>query len=76
MRQDYCVKDGISVTYNDENVAFEDVNTAEALVVANDGSILINNFDPERTQTYLSWYGRIKGTISYFRSLDRFELVS
>lgn len=30
MRQDYCVKDGISVTYNDENVAFEDVNTAEA----------------------------------------------
>ena len=30
MRNEYCEKDGISVTYSAENVGFEDVETAEA----------------------------------------------
>lgn len=76
MRRDYCEKDGISVTYNDDNVAFEDVNTAEALVVANDGTVLINNFDASKTKRLLAWYDKIRGTISYFRSLDRLEMAS
>ena len=75
MRRDYCEKDGISVTYSDDNVAFEDVQTAEALVVANDGSILINNFDATKTSELLAWFDRIKETIAYFRSIDRLEMA-
>ncbi len=76
MRHDYCEKDGISITYNDENVAFEDLKTAETLVISNDGGILLNNFDATRTASLMSWYGRIKDTIAYFRSLDRLEMAS
>jgi len=67
MRYDYCEKDGISITYNDDNVSFEDVKTAEAIVIDNSGNILINNFDEEKTKRFLDWYHRIYDTILYFR---------
>ena len=74
MRKDYCEKDGISITYSDDNVCFEDVNTAEAIVFSNDGTVPINNFDEARTQAFKDWYDRIYPTILYFRSLDRLEV--
>ena len=76
MRRDYCEKDHIKVTYTDDDVCFENVETAEALVVGNDGSILINNFDQETTARLLDWYQHIYGTIVRFRSLDRLEQIA
>lgn len=76
MREDYCEKDGISVTYNDDNVAFEDVKTADALLVANDGHIILNNFDEDMTDKLMAWYKKIYHSIIYFRTLDRMEGVS
>lgn len=76
MRHEYCEKDGIRVTYNDENIAFEDMSTAEALVVANDGTVLIDNFGAAQTAQLMAWFERIKGGIAYFRSLDRLEMAS
>ena len=73
MRNEYCEKDGISVTYSAENVGFEDVETTEALLVDNNGRILLNNFDEEKTTKLMAWYHRIYRSILYFRSLDRME---
>ncbi len=72
-RRDYCEKDGISITYTDNDVCFEDVNTAEALLILNDGSIPINNFSKEKTASLLDIYKKIYATILYFRSIDRLE---
>lgn len=73
MRRDYCEKDGYSVTYTDADVCFENVNTAEALVISNDGAELINNFDEETTAYLIEWYHKIYKTILWFRTLDRME---
>jgi len=75
MRQEYCVKNEISITYNDDNVSFENLETAEAIVIANDREILINNFDKDQTEYFMNWYSRIYDTIVYFRSLDRLEEI-
>ena len=75
MRHDYCEKNGISITYNDENVCFEDLQSAEAIVFANDGTILINNYNDEKTEFFKEWFQRIYLSITYFRSLDRLEAV-
>lgn len=59
MRNDHCEKDGISVTYTEKDVCFEDTKTAQALLILNDGTIAINNFDEERTLFLLNWYKKI-----------------
>lgn len=71
MRRDYCEKDGYSVTYTDADVCFENTETAQALVVSNDGELLINNFDAQTTASLMAWYERIYKTIVSFRTLDR-----
>jgi len=76
MRHEYCEKDGILITYNDDNVAFEDTCSAEAIVIDNTGKIILNNFDASRTEFFLNWFHKIYDTITYFRSLDRLEVVS
>lgn len=73
MRRDYCEKDGFSITYTDTDVCFEKITTAEALVISNDGKLLINNFDEETTEQLLCWYNKIYKTIVSFRTLDRIE---
>lgn len=73
MRHDYCEKDGYSVTYTDKDVCFENMSTAEALVVGNDGKVLLNNFDEKTLQYLMKWYHQIYRTILSFRSQDRLE---
>ena len=73
MRHEYCEKNGIMITYSDSDVAFEERETALAILISNDGSILHNNFadDPEKTQRFLEDFRRIYSTVCYFRSLDQ-----
>lgn len=73
MRHEYCKKNGIMITYTDPDVAFEDTNTAESILVANDGTIIHNNFDadPQRTQKFLDDFRTIYPTICYLRPLGQ-----
>ena len=73
MRHEYCEKNGIIITYTDADVAFEERDTALAILISNDGTILHNNFadDLEKTQRFLDDFHRIYSTVCYFRSLDQ-----
>ena len=73
MRLEYCEKNGIIITYSDTDVAFEERDTAMAILISNDGSIVHNNFsdDPKKTQRFLEDFHRIYATVCYFRSLDQ-----
>ncbi len=73
MRKEYCEKNGIMITYSDQDVAFEECSTAMAILISNDGKILHNNFasDPEKTKNFLDDFRKIYPTICYFRSLDQ-----
>ena len=73
MRHEYCEKNGIIITYSDSDVAFEERETAMAILISNDGLILHNNFadDPEKTQRFLEDFYKIYPTVCYFRSLDQ-----
>ena len=73
MRNEYCEKNGIFITYTDKDVAFEDRETAMSILISNTGSIIHNNFsdDPEKTRYFLEDFNRLYPTICYFRSLDQ-----
>lgn len=73
MRHEYCEKNGVLITYSDKDVAFEERDTAEAILISNEGKIIDNNFsdDPEKTQKFLEDFHRIYPTVCYFRSLDQ-----
>ena len=47
-RKEFCEKDGILITYTDENVCFEDINTAESILLKNNGEIIHSNFNEEK----------------------------
>lgn len=49
MRKEFGKKDGIRITYPADNGCFEDMKTAESILIANDGTILCDNFPEERT---------------------------
>ncbi len=78
MRKEYCEKDGISITYTDKDVCFEDVRTAEAVIFNNDGSIKHNDFyaDVVKTQQFQTWFNRVYKNIVIFRSLDTMEDIA
>ena len=73
MRNEYCEKNGIIITYTDKDVAFEDRETAMSILISNTGSIIHNNFsdDPEKTRYFLEDFNRLYPTICYFRSLGQ-----
>lgn len=77
-RRMFCEKDGISITYLDDNVAFEEVGTAESILFANDGTVLFNNFaaDAERTQFFKDYFHRIYPYVVQMRELDALETVA
>ena len=75
MRREYCEKDGISVTYTDKDVCFEDICTAEAIIIANNGSIKHNDFfaDDSKTKQFQEWFAKIYKGIVLLRSFDTLE---
>lgn len=77
MRKEFCEKDGILITYLENNVSFEDMNTAESILFANDGTILFNNFsdDKAKTKYFIQYFKQIYPSIELLRSLDSVEAV-
>ena len=65
MRHEYCEKNGIMITYTDTDIAFEERDTAMAILISNEGVILHNNFsdDKGKTQRFLDDFHQIYPTV-------------
>ena len=72
-RKEFCEKDGILITYSDKDVCFEDCNTAESILLKNDGTIIHSNFDNEKNEYFHLYLKKIYPAITSFRSLDSLE---
>lgn len=70
MRKEFCEKDNILITYTENDVCFEDCKTADAVLLANDGTVIHSNFNNEKTEYYKDYFKRIYSTITSFRSFD------
>ena len=73
MRKEFCEKDGLLITYTENDVCFEDCKTAEAILLNNDGSIIHSNFNDEKNKYFLDYLKRLYPVITTFRSLDSLE---
>lgn len=72
-RKEFCEKDGILITYNDENVCFEDQKTAEAILIKNDGTVIHSNFNEEKTAYFKKYFEKIYNSVMMLRNLDALE---
>lgn len=75
MRKEFCEKDGILITYTENDVCFEDCKTAESILIKNDGSIVHSNFDDSKNKYFQDYFHRIYPAITTFRSLDSLEIA-
>ena len=66
-RKEFCEKDGILITYTDENVCFEDINTAESILLKNNGEIIHSNFNEEKNQFFQDYLKQIYPAIITYR---------
>lgn len=73
MRKEFCQKDGIRITYTDNDVCFEDMKTAESVLLKNDGEVIHSNFDEEKNKKYQDYLKQIYPAITAFRNLDSLE---
>lgn len=72
-RKEFCEKDGILITYTDNDVCFEDCKTAESVLLKNDGTVIHSNFDGKKNEYYQAYLKKIYPAITTFRSLDSLE---
>ncbi len=72
-RKEFCEKDGILITYTDNDVCFEDCQTAESILLSNDGTVIHSNFDKKRNEYFAEYLKKIYSAITTFRSLDSLE---
>ena len=75
MRKEFCEKDGIRITYLEDNVCFEDMKTAESILIANDGTVLFNNFDEEKTAYFMAYFRQIYRSVELLREMDSMEVA-
>ncbi len=76
MRKEFCEKDGILITYTENDVCFEDCKTAESILLKNDGTIVHSNFNDDRNLFFQEYLKKIYSEISNFRNLDDLKLHS
>lgn len=72
-RKELCEKDGILITYNDNNVCFENRTTAEAILFDNNGVVLHSDFDAQKTEYFENYFRQIYPAVISWRSLDSLE---
>ncbi len=73
MRKEFCEKDGILITYTENDICFEDCKTAESILLSNDGTVIHSNFDAEKNKYFQDYMKRLYPVITTFRSLDSLE---
>ena len=72
-RKVFCEKDGIVITYTDNDVCFEDSKTAEAILLTNKGEIIHSNFYGKKDEYFKNYLTQIYQSITAFRNLDTLE---
>ena len=73
MRKEFCEKDGIYISYTHDDVCFEDITTAESILLKNNGEIIHSNFDEEKNQFFQNYLKQIYPAIIAYRNLDEVE---
>lgn len=73
LRKEFCEKDGIYISYTDNDVCFEDLSTAESILLSNNGEIIHSNFDDEKNQYFKDYLKQIYPAITAFRNFDEVE---
>lgn len=63
-RKEFCEKDGILITYTDNDVCFEDCKTAESILLSNDGKVIHSNFDKKRNEYFMGCLKKIYSAIT------------
>jgi len=58
-RKVFCEKDGILITYTDNDVCFEDSKTAEAILLTNEREIIHSNFNVEKNEYFKKYLKQI-----------------
>ena len=69
MRKEFCEKDGILITYTENDVCFEDYKSAESILLKNDGTIIHSNFDDEKNLYFQEWLKKIYPEITCLQNL-------
>ena len=70
MRKEFCEKDGIYISYTNDDVCFEDITTAESILLKNNGEIIHSNFDEEKNQFFQNYLKQIYPAIIAYRNLE------
>ena len=73
MRKEFCEKDEIYISYTNDDVCFEDITTAESILLKNNGEIIHSNFDEEKNQFFQNYLKQIYPAIIAYRNLDEVE---
>lgn len=73
LRKEFCEKDGIYISYTDNDVCFEDLSTAESILLSNNGEIIHSNFEDEKNQYFKDYLKQIYPAITAFRNFDEVE---
>ena len=73
MRKEFCEKDGIYISYTNNDVCFEDITTAESILLKNNGEIIHSNFDEDKNQFFQNYLKQIYPAIIAYRNLDEVE---
>lgn len=73
MRKEFCEKDGIYISYTNDDVCFEDITTTESILLKNNGEIIHSNFDEEKNQFFQNYIKKIYPAIIAYRNLDEVE---
>lgn len=75
MRKEFCLKDDILITYTEKDVCFEEVKTAESILLDNDGHVLHSNFDEDKNKFYQNYLKQIFSAITAYRNMDNLEIA-
>lgn len=73
MRKEFCEKDGILITYTDKDICFEEIKTADSILISNEGKIIHSNFDEEKSAYFVKYLEKIYPAIVAYRNLDSLE---
>jgi len=73
MRKEFCEKDGILITYTQDNVCFEELKKAESILLKNDGTVIHSNFDNEKNEYFKKYLKQIYSSICAYRFFDSLE---
>ena len=67
-RKEFCEKDGIYISYTNNDVCFEDLTTAESILLNNNGEIIHSNFDDTKNEYFKLLY--------YQKPLKSYQILS